>query len=59
MSHHSSIEADNVDGDNEGGSVIDKDTLQLVIHPSATKGDDLAGDDAFGITEIIGNVDLK
>jgi len=55
----SRIEADNIDGDNENGSVVDEDALQLVIHPSATKGDDLAGDDAFGITEIIGNVDLK
>jgi len=59
MSFHSSIEADDVNGDNENGSAIDEDALQLVIHPSATKGDDLAGDDAFGITKIIGNVDLK
>jgi hypothetical protein len=48
--------ADNVTGDSESGSVADQDALQLVI---MTEGNDLAGDDALGITEIIGNVDLK
>jgi len=46
--------ADNVTGDSESGSVTDQDALQLVIHSSMMEGNDLAGDDALGITEIIG-----
>lgn len=62
MSQRTSVKiqkADNVTGDNESGSVTDSDTQQLVIRSSRTEGSDLAEDDAFGITVIIGNVDLK
>lgn len=60
MSHHSSIGAqktNDVAVDGESGSIADKDALQMVIRSSTTEGNDLAGNDAFGITEIIGNVD--
>jgi hypothetical protein len=61
MSTHSSTGAqktDDVVGDGESGSIADTDALQLVIFSSTTEGNDLAGNDAFGITELIGNVDL-
>lgn len=61
MSHHSntgSQKTDDVVGDGESGSIADTDALQLVIRSSTTEGNDLAGNDAFGITELIGNVDL-
>ncbi|KAG1753285.1 hypothetical protein EDB19DRAFT_1824032 [Suillus lakei] len=61
MSDHSSTgvqKTDDVVGDGESGSIADKDTLQLVIRSSMTEGNDLAGNDAFGITEIIGNAKL-
>lgn len=60
MSNHSSTgvhKSDDVVGDNESGSIAATDALQLVIRSSTTEGNDLAGNDAFGITESIGNVD--
>lgn len=61
MSNHSSTGAQKTDDvdDNESGSIAATDALQLVIRSSKTKGNDLAGNDAFGITELIGNVDDK
>lgn len=59
MSNHSSTgeqKTDDVVGDSESGSIADTDALQLVIHSSTTEGNDLAGNDAFGITESIGMV---
>ncbi|KAG1739943.1 uncharacterized protein EDB91DRAFT_1082308 [Suillus paluster] len=61
MSRDSSTGAqttDEVVGDSESGSIADKDALQLVILFSTTEGNNLAGNDAFDITETIGNVDL-
>lgn len=59
MSNHSSTGAQKTDDvvDDESGSIVTTDALQLVIRSSTTKGNDLAGNDAFGITELIGNVD--
>lgn len=61
MSDHSSTGAQKTDdvSDNESGPIAATDALQLVIRSSKTKGNDLAGNDAFGITELIGNVDDK
>lgn len=62
MSNHSSIgvqKTDDVVGDSESASIATTDALQLVIHSSTTEGNDLAGNDAYGITELIGNVDDK
>ncbi|KAG2150323.1 uncharacterized protein EDB93DRAFT_1103543 [Suillus bovinus] len=59
MSNHSSTEVqkkDDVVGDSESGSIADTDALQLVIRSSTTEGNDLAGNDAFGITQLIGIV---
>lgn len=61
MSTHSSTGArktDDVVGDGESGSIADTDALQLVIFSSTTEGSDLAGNDAFGITELIGKTRL-